>query len=76
MTMGGGTVGGEISVSVGGGATVGLISSEGKNEFLSIDRAGRNILWKEEVFSVGIEGQRQSVDWNIFNDRRWLMVYC
>ena len=33
MTMGGGTVGGEISVSVGVGATVGLISSEGKMNF-------------------------------------------
>jgi len=33
MTMGGGTVGGEISVSVGGGVTVGLISLEGEISF-------------------------------------------
>jgi len=33
MTVGGVTVGGEISVSVGGGATVGLISSEGEINF-------------------------------------------
>ena len=30
MTVGGVTVGGQISVSVGGGVTVGLISSEGE----------------------------------------------
>ena len=29
MTVGGGTVGSKFSVSVGGGGTVGLISSEG-----------------------------------------------